>query len=66
MNHWKTECDENVNNIHTMNVQYTISIDRPKRKLKGKICMKAKGYCPNQVHLDQMVLGTVRRGGWTT
>jgi hypothetical protein len=32
---------------HTINAQYTTSIDSPKKKLKGEICLKAKGVCPN-------------------
>jgi hypothetical protein len=34
MNNWKTEYDVKCK-------QYTISIERPKKKLKGKICVKA-------------------------
>jgi hypothetical protein len=41
MNHPKTEWDENVYN--TVNSQYKISIDLPKKKLNGENCMKAKG-----------------------
>ncbi len=29
------------------NVQYTTSIDSPTKKLKGEICLKAKGDGPN-------------------
>jgi hypothetical protein len=52
-----------VNN--TINAQYTISIDCPKKKLKRENCKKAKGDCPNRARLDPMVLETVRQGGWT-
>jgi hypothetical protein len=45
---------------YTINAQNTISIDCPKKKLKGDNCMKTKGDCPDRVHSDQMVLGTVR------
>jgi hypothetical protein len=64
MNHGKTECDTKCKQ-HTINAQYVISIDCPEKKLKGENCMKAKGVCPDRVHSDQMVLGMVRRGGWT-
>jgi hypothetical protein len=54
MNLQKPECDVKCK-------QYAISIDRPKKKLKGENCMKAKGDCPDQIHSDQMTLTTVRR-----
>jgi hypothetical protein len=41
------------------------SIDCLKKKLKGKICMKAKEECLHWAHSDQIVLRTVMQGGWT-
>jgi hypothetical protein len=35
-------------------------VNRPKKAHKGKTS-KAKGDCPNRVHSDKMVLGTVRQ-----
>jgi hypothetical protein len=39
--------DNNITNKmfkkYTINAQYTISIDCPEKKIKGKNCMKAKG-----------------------
>jgi hypothetical protein len=51
--------------LYMINAQYTMNIDNPRKKLKGVKRMKAKGDCPNRVHSDQIVLGTVRQGGWT-
>jgi hypothetical protein len=48
---------------YTINAQYTRSIDCPKKKLKGKICMKSTEDCSGQIRSDQMVLRTVRQGG---
>jgi hypothetical protein len=48
MNHRKTECDAKCKQ-YTINAQYNISIDHPKKKLKGENCLKAKGDCPGRV-----------------
>jgi hypothetical protein len=58
MNHWKTECYAK-SKKYTIKAQCIISTDHNKKKIKGKIYMKAKRDCPNQVHSDQMVLGRV-------
>ncbi len=43
---------------HTINAQYTIHMNSPKKTLKGKFA-KSQRYCPNWAHSDQMVLRPV-------
>jgi hypothetical protein len=41
------------------NARYTIYMNHPKRQSRG-ILQQAKGDCPDRVHSDQTVHGTVR------
>jgi isochorismate hydrolase len=45
---------------YTLNAQYTIHVNRPKKTLKG-ILQQAKGNCLDRGPSDQMVLRAVRR-----
>jgi hypothetical protein len=45
---------------YTINAQYKIYVKCPKRLSRG-ILQQAKGDCPDRVHSDHMVLGTVRQ-----
>jgi hypothetical protein len=37
-----------------------IYINCPKKTLKGDFATSQRGLCPDRVHSDQMILGTVR------
>ncbi len=60
LNEQKKRVELSRNAKYTINAQYTIHVNHPKKSLKGEFA-KTKGNCPDRVHSDQMVLGTMRK-----